>query len=83
MTHTLQETNISQHWKRKIIDSKVPAGMGYVSSQKGSLKLKKQKDDWVAQPPTGSCFPDVTIFAGLKPKPGACKHVSKRYAPEI
>ena len=26
---TLQETNISHHGKRKIIDSQVPAGMGY------------------------------------------------------
>ena len=32
---TLQKTNISHLGKRKIIDSKVPAGREYVSSQQG------------------------------------------------
>ena len=34
-TSTLQGINISHLGKRKIIDSKVPAGMGYVRSQEG------------------------------------------------
>ena len=35
--NTLQEINISHLGKRKIIDSKVPAGRGYVNSQEGRL----------------------------------------------
>ena len=37
--NSLQRTKISQHGKRKTIDSKVPAGRGYVGFQEGNSSL--------------------------------------------
>ena len=50
---TLQGSNISHLVKRKIIDSKVPAGGGCVSSKEGNtvIQIQKLRKIWINASP--------------------------------
>ena len=70
-----QETHISHHGKRKIIDSKVPAGRGYVSSLESRPFASKASRILSFSHPvlSGACLPATRFWGVLFPIKSSCR----------